>query len=123
MFKNNSNVKDDTLEDLLVVRSAVDKVDLFHKFGTNYKLYSKTFVFITMGGQIMITLLTVLGQTWPGGLWEQFTGNILILTTVFTGIMAGIWTYENPVGKWMAFRAAEILITSEIWKFRARVGD
>lgn len=123
MFKNNSNVKDDTLEDLLVVRSAVDKVDLFHKYGTAYKLYSKIFVFITMGGQIMITLLTVLGQQWPGGGWEQFTGNMLILTTVFTGIMAGIWTYENPVGKWMAFRAAEILISSEIWKFRARVGD
>jgi len=30
MFKNNSNIKDDTLEDLLVIRSALDKVDIFH---------------------------------------------------------------------------------------------
>jgi len=71
----------------------------------------------------MITLLTVLGQQWPGGILQSFTGNILILASIFTGIMAGLWTYLNPVGKWMAFRAAEILITSEVWKFRARVGE
>lgn len=76
-----------------------------------------------MAGQILITLLTVLGQQWPGGIWEEFTGSILILTTIFTGIMAGLWTYLNPVGKWMAFRAAEMLINSEVWKFRTRVGD
>jgi len=76
-----------------------------------------------MGGQIMITFLTVLGQQWPGSGVHLFSDNLLTLTTIFTGIMAGLWTYLNPVGKWMAFRAAEMLINSEVWKFRARVGD
>jgi len=71
----------------------------------------------------MITFLTVLGQQWPGSGVHLFTDNLLTLTTIFTGIMAGLWTYLNPVGKWMAFRAAEMLINSEVWKFRARVGD
>jgi len=92
MFKNNYDKKDDTLEDLLVIRSALDKVDIFHKFGKNYKLMSNTFVLFTMGGHLTITLFTVLGQQWPGGIWEHFTDDILIITSVFTGIMAGLWT-------------------------------
>mmetsp|Transcript_38989 Transcript_38989/g.32909 ORF Transcript_38989/g.32909 Transcript_38989/m.32909 type:complete len:138 (-) Transcript_38989:664-1077(-) len=85
-----------------------------------YKNVSKVFMFLITVVAIILAVASILGEVYSQ--YQSLTTQFLILATLASTFLIGLYNQIDPVSKWYALKTAELQFESEIWKFRTRVG-
>jgi len=115
--------EENTLSGLVLLRSAWTLVDIFAAKSLWYKLVAKIAYFVFLMVSTCIMIITCIAALYPDHITEDVLQKIL-LGFALVGSFAAAWTtFLDPAQKWLQLRGGSLALQSEIWKFRARVGE
>eukprot|EP00933_Yihiella_yeosuensis_P071960 TRINITY_DN80217_c0_g1_i1.p1 TRINITY_DN80217_c0_g1~~TRINITY_DN80217_c0_g1_i1.p1 ORF type:complete len:1162 (+),score=257.35 TRINITY_DN80217_c0_g1_i1:67-3552(+) len=111
-----------TLEGLILLRRSWTLVDLYHKVAAFYKKASRIYYVITLSIGIAIVAITVLGLIYPDALSDMVQQRTLLALALIGSFLTGCNAIIDPTNKWMQLRGGALVLESEIWKYRTRIG-
>ena len=117
----------ESLEGLMVLRSAWDVVDKGNANLTVYKYMSKLmYIFMLASGivTVCLTVLEVLIDDHITVIDENMTpsGSLIFYLSVATTFVTAFNAYINPSGRWRQIRETTCGLESAIWQYRTRTG-
>ncbi len=118
----------ETLEGLMVLRSAWDVVDIGQLNLFAYKYFSKfVYLFILLSG-IFTVGLTIFAD-YVDSTMTAFdssmspTGSLIFYLSVASTFVTALNAYINPSGRWRQIRSTTCNLESAIWQYRTRTGQ
>mmetsp|Transcript_22971 Transcript_22971/g.58053 ORF Transcript_22971/g.58053 Transcript_22971/m.58053 type:complete len:625 (-) Transcript_22971:252-2126(-) len=122
--------KHDTLEELVLLRSAWDAIDVGRAVLLRYKWAAKLLYLVIVLLGIATTTVTVLSDevnateppsaTRPASYTNQQL--IIFLLSVTTSLAAAVMSFLNPLRRWHQLRDITSGLESSLWEFRTRTG-
>jgi len=120
--------RESSLEALVLIRRAWTLRDIYDSHARYYKHIAKAtyFSFLFMGlAVVSVTVLDRLAEdNYNQGV--DFTGNsaqiTLLVSSLISSLLSALTTLIQPQRKWFGLRGGSLMLESEIWKFRARMG-
>ena len=129
MMKKNSLPDSDTLESLLILRSAWDVVDISRHVLRGYKILAKVlYVIVVIFGIVhpsVVVFQTNFDQfsiALPDGSSMAGSQFVIFMVSVVTAFFTAIMSMYNPQRRWQQIRDAEMTMRSAIWQYRTRTG-
>ena len=109
-----------TLEEMYMLRSAWDEIDVMDHVGGGAKMQAKV-SFVAM--LILGVGLTTIGAVEGSGLANKTTmGVAAFVLSLVSSFVAGFIALLSPQSKWQKLKGAALQMRSEVWKFRTRTG-
>ncbi len=117
----------ETLEGLMVLKSAWDVIDIGHTNLSAYKYLSKFIYLFMLASGIATVCLTVFTVYIDSSISEidanmTPTGSIIFYVSVTSTFVTAFNAYINPSGRWRHIRDTTCSLESAIWQYRTRTG-
>ena len=117
----------ESLEGLLVLRSAWDVIDTGNANLSFYKYMSKFMYLFILASGIATVCITVMEETINDSVPSidptmTPAGSIIFYLSVATTFFTAFNAYVNPSGRWRQIREATCGLESAIWQYRTRTG-
>jgi hypothetical protein len=112
-----------SLEALYVLRDAWTFVELLSLHANRYKIYSKVSFVVLSLLSLSVTWMIIIHYQCPDSFSKKAFERSIIGVTLCGSILAGLITFTDPAKKWMQLRGGELMLQSEIWKFRTKVAE
>jgi hypothetical protein len=112
-----------SLEALYVLRDAWTFVDLLSVHAKQYKMYSQLSYIVLSLLSLLVTWMIIIYDQCPNLFSKEAFEWSIIVVTVCGSVLAGFITFTEPGKKWMQLRGGELMLQSEIWKFRTKVAE
>ena len=130
---------ENSLEALVILQSAWDRVDMYSRVALSCKAASKVLYACLLLIGFAVSTITVVslnqrlhdGDTLPAGMCDRMDGlidkealsQVVMALSLLGSLVGSVVSFMNPGLRWQQLRGAALSIESEIWKFRTRTGS
>ncbi|CAJ1414564.1 unnamed protein product [Effrenium voratum] len=110
-----------TLQGLLLLRSAWNLYDLFAGVALKYKRLTKLSYVLVMVLGVVVIFISCFESV---GSLEAETSKLSVLSLALATGAIQTWTsVTDPSNKWRKLRSGSVILQAEIWKYRTRIGN